>query len=110
VLQDRLRELGWYFEWTTAAQENHMWEDMPTHHHDGPFKGDWIDDTKTLVSYTGERRSRQLRPEQYSGNEFIFLPEAEQNVIEILPIIVDAGCRHRGIWNRELWIGWDKEK
>jgi hypothetical protein len=69
-----------------------------------------VDDTKTLVSYTGERRSKQLRPEQYSGNEFNFLPEAEQNVIEILPIIEDAGCRHRGIWNRELWIGWDKEK
>ena len=107
-LQSRLRQLGWYFEWTYADQENHMWEDMPSCHEDGPFKGDWIDDAKTLVSYTGERRSRQKRPEQYSGNDFYFLAEAEQNVITILPIIEESGCRHRGIYGHELWIGWDK--
>lgn len=61
-LQSRLRQLGWYFESTYAFQENHMWEDMPSCHEDGPFKGDDIDDAKTLVSYTGERRSRQKRP------------------------------------------------
>ena len=84
-----------------------MWEDMPSCHEDGPFKGDDIDDAKTLVSYAGERRSRQKRPEQYSGNDFYFLAEAEQNVIAILPIIEESGCRHR-IYSRELWIGWDK--
>tara|TARA_B110000285_G_scaffold228077_1_gene290450 strand:- start:1171 stop:1536 length:366 start_codon:yes stop_codon:yes gene_type:complete len=108
-LQSRLRQLGWYFEWTVADQENHIWEDMPSRHEDGPFKGDWIDDAKTLVSLTGERRSRQKRPKQYSGNDFFFLPEAEQNVIEILPIIKESGCRHRGVYGRELWIGWDKQ-
>ena len=51
-LQSRLRQLGWYFEWTYADQANHMWEDMPSCHEDGPFKGDWIDHAKTLVSYT----------------------------------------------------------
>jgi hypothetical protein len=54
--------------------------------------------------------SVSLRPEQYSGNEFMFLPEAVQNVIDILPIIKESGCRHGKIYGGELWIGWDKQQ
>ena len=52
--QKKLRELGWYVEWTYASQESHIWEDMPFEHEVGPFEGEEIHQGKVLVSFTGD--------------------------------------------------------
>lgn len=53
-LQSKLQALGWYVEWSYASQENHVFEDMPTHHEVGPFAGEKIDEGKVLVSFIGD--------------------------------------------------------
>jgi hypothetical protein len=49
-LQDRLREEGWYLEWSQEVQGADAWEFMPTDHRDGPFKGQPIDEAKCLIA------------------------------------------------------------
>ena len=53
LLKQKLAERGWHVAWTTQAQENHVWEDLPTCHPDGPFEGLKIDEDKVLVALTG---------------------------------------------------------
>ena len=54
LLQERLREEGWYVEWAAASQGGHFWEDMPFSHQVGPFAGMEIDADKCLFSLEPE--------------------------------------------------------
>ena len=67
-LQNKLRTRGWYVEWTFSSQENHVWEDIPSHHEIGPFCGKEIDLGKVLVSYIGDSDSNEV-PEGLSYEE-----------------------------------------
>ena len=68
-LQKRLREAGWYVEWTYALQGGHAWEDMPMRHQEGPHKGLDIDMTKCLISFTGDPFDRLEYPDDMSDEE-----------------------------------------
>jgi hypothetical protein len=62
-LQQRLRQEGWYIEWTGAQQLSHAWVDKPVYHHEGPFEGTEIDDTKVLVCCVGDLDDLLTPPE-----------------------------------------------
>jgi hypothetical protein len=102
-LQERLRQDGWYIEWTDATQAGHAWEDMPYTHQEGPYKGEEIDRDKCLISYLSDdlmseiaaRNCFDVSPESVGGNRFMFDPDrdARKNIDAILHIFQECGCR-----------------
>jgi hypothetical protein len=151
-LQKRLRDDGWYVEWTDEGQLMHAWEDMPGMHSEGPFKGMPIDDTKCLLSCVGDPSDLLEAPEDleedeyeqwfeganekletgdivglaelvdkevvdkildcspgvWGGNTFIFGPDGEENLREVLPLFEACGCRHGEVSHGTIWIEWDR--
>lgn len=62
-LQKRLRDEGWYVEWTDAVLLSHAWVDRPAYHNEGPFEGIEIDDTKCFVCCVGDLDDLLTPPE-----------------------------------------------
>jgi hypothetical protein len=117
-LQQRLREEGWYIEWTEATQAGHAWEDMDVFHQAGPYKGHEVDFDKCLISYIGDdlmreiaaRKISSVSPESFGGNWFMFDPDgcAVENIKAITSIFEECGCRVREAARAdEIWIEWD---
>ena len=52
VLQKKLREEGWYVEWSPASDGGDAWVDVPAVHEEGPFEGLEIDQNKCLLAFT----------------------------------------------------------
>lgn len=56
-------------EWTSASQKMHAWEDMSGIHHEGPFKGTFIDENKCLLSCLVDPDDLLQAPENLSDAE-----------------------------------------
>jgi len=49
-LQERLREEGWYVEWSQESQGADAWEFMPAVHQEGPLQGLQVEEAKSLIA------------------------------------------------------------
>lgn len=113
MLQERLREEGWYVGWGLSCCQACAWGDVPFEHEEGPFKGQDVDLSKVLFNHEQDCENDEwmddLSDEElddYEGPMVIFSPEEQnnstfcfsgnkegvENLKAILPIIKECGC------------------
>ena len=135
-LQQNLQKEGWYVGWALPCCQTCAWQEIPYQHEEGVFKGQSIDLSKVLFNheqdcsmdceYDEEKDEYVLpegmtkddystfpchKPEQTNGSLFCFSGDDKglQNLIDILPMIKESGCKVR--WNKSantrIYIYWD---
>lgn len=53
-IQEKLRPKGWYVEWWYGSYQQHIFEDLPFEHEDGPLKDTELEPNKIMVVCTGD--------------------------------------------------------
>jgi len=124
VLQDRLREEGWYVEWALPCCQSCAWAEVPFEHEVGPLSGEEVnldkvlfnheqdceddsveydEDADVYLSASGEpideSEFSQVPHVMYTemdGSYFCFsgVEKGVQNLIDVLPIIEECGCSY----------------
>lgn len=138
-LKERLQHEGWYVGWALPCCQTCAWQEVPYEHEEGPFTGELVNIHKVLfsheqdcqldVEYDNEKDEYILpdgytkddyctfphyRPNETNGSLFCFAGDDEgvKNLIEVLPLILESGCKIE--WNKtgnmRPYISWDNEQ
>jgi hypothetical protein len=57
---------------------------------------------------TSHDLTENCSPGVWGGNRFVFGPEGEENLTEVLPLFEACGCRHGEVSHGTIWIEWDR--